>query len=313
MRENKKTILVITGPTASGKTNFAIECAKIFNGEIISADSMQIYKNLDIGTAKVTKEEQKAIKHHLIDILNPNEDYSVQEFADSAKKIIDDISKRKKLPIVVGGTGLYIRSVIYPFSFCSAPKNEEVRKKYEQILKENGKDYLYSLLKEKDLEASLKIHINDVKRVIRALEISETTGNNKTKLNKEDILDPAYNVIFVVLNLDRQILYKKINLRVDKMFKDGLIDEFDFCVKKYNLTNKNQSMQAIGYKELFNINELGFNNTIDLIKQHTRNYAKRQLTFFKGFKNLGKWFNIETEKELAINYIQLKLEEEKND
>ena len=311
MLQNKNTILIITGPTATGKTSFAIKCAKIFNGEIISADSMQIYKDLNIGTAKATKEEQNEVKHYLIDTVNPNEDYSVQEFTEKTRELITNITNKNKLPILVGGTGLYIRSLIYPFSFCSTPKNDKIRNKYNKILNEKGKEYLYNLLKEKDYESALNIHINDVKRIIRALEICEITNNKKSTLNKCDKQEPLYNVILIVLNLNRQVLYKKINLRVEKMFESGLINEFNCCVNKYSLTRNNQCMQAIGYKELFKLNEIGIDNTKELIKQHTRNYAKRQITFFKSFKDLAKWFNSETEQELAIEYIASKLKEEK--
>ena len=241
----KKTILIITGPTASGKTGLAIECAKRFNGEIISCDSMQIYKHLNIGTAKATEEEQSQVKHHLIDVVSPEEEFSVQEYVKLAKEHIDDIISRNKLPIIAGGTGLYIKSLIYPYSFCGAPKNEEIRKKYQNILQTNGKEFLYEILKQKDFDASKRIHINDTKRVIRALEIFDSTGIEKTKLNSKE-LKPLYNTVFVVLNPDdRDVLYTKIN----------------------------QSMQAIGYKELFDLEdnkttELG---TRELIKKNSRN------------------------------------------
>ena len=311
MDKNKKTILVITGPTASGKTSFAIKCAKLFDGEIISCDSMQIYKDLNVGTAKATDEEQREVKHHLIDVKKPNEEYSVEEFVKETKQIIDELTTNNKLPIIVGGTGLYVRSLIYPYSFCSAPKNEEIRNKYNNLLKENGKEYIYSLLQNKDEEASKRIHINDTKRVIRALEVCEITNESKTYLNQNDTQETIYNVILVVLNLNREELYNRINLRVDKMFEEGLVKEFEEVVKKYSLTSSDQSMQAIGYKELFSLNKNNLEETKELIKQHTRNYAKRQITFFKGFKNLTTWFDAIKEQEQAINYIKLKLDEVK--
>lgn len=301
----KKTILIITGPTASGKTGLAIECAKRFNGEIISCDSMQIYKHLNIGTAKATEEEQSQVKHHLIDVVSPEEEFSVQEYVKLAKEHIDDIIFRNKLPIIAGGTGLYIKSLIYPYSFCGAPKNEEIRKKYQNILQTNGKEFLYEILKQKDFDASKRIHINDTKRVIRALEIFDSTGIEKTKLNSKE-LKPLYNTVFVVLNPDdRDVLYSRINLRVDEMFDFGLLDEFANVKKKFALTKINQSMQAIGYKELFDLEdnkttELG---TRELIKKNSRNYAKRQITFMKGFKE-AKWFDPITQKDEIYAYIK---------
>lgn len=309
----KKTILVIAGPTATGKTKFAIECAKQFNGEIISCDSMQIYKDLNIGTAKATQDEQSQVKHHLIDIITPDEEFSVEEYVTKAKAIINNLCSENKLPIIVGGTGLYIKSLIYPYSFCSAPKDEKIRQKYSNLLELNGKEFIFNLLQQKDPEAARRIHLNDTKRVIRALEICDLTNNKKTDLNNNDNLETIYNVILVVLTAEREVLYNRINMRVDKMFDDGLIEEFNNCVKKYNLTLNNQSMQAIGYKELFNINNIGLEQTKELIKQHTRNYAKRQITFFKGFKELAKWFDISTEKIKALEFINLKLKGKTND
>ncbi len=305
----KKTILIITGPTASGKSDFAIECAKKFNGEIISADSMQIYRDLNIGTAKPSKEEQCGIKHYLIDVVDADEEFSVSDFVCLAKKAVEDISSRGKLPIIVGGTGLYIKSLIYPYSFCGAPKNEEIRNKYKKFLEENGKEQLFELLQKKDFSASQKIHINDTKRVIRALEIFEITNNTKTSLNKEENLESIYNPIFVVLNPDREILYERINKRVHKMFNAGLLVEFDDLFKKNKKLNKNnQSMQAIGYKELFKLKEeeLLKPDCIELIKKNTRNYAKRQVTFMKGFGD-AVWFDPLTQKKEIINYIKQKL------
>ena len=299
----KKTILVITGPTASGKTGLAIDCAKKFNGEIISCDSMQIYKHLDIGTAKATIEEQSEVKHHLIDVVDPTQDFSVQQFVSLAKIYIDDITSRNKLPVLVGGTGLYIKSLIYPYSFCGAPKNIQIREKYQEILKEKGKEFLYNLLKQKDIKACEKIHMNDTKRVIRALEIFDTTGTEKTKLNCEQ-LKPIYNVVFIVLNPDREVLYNRINLRVDIMFEQGLLKEFDTVKQKFNLTRQHQSMQAIGYKELVDLVEAKTDiyQTAELIKKNSRNYAKRQITFMKGFEE-AKWFDPLNQKEEILNTI----------
>ncbi len=299
-------VLIITGPTASGKTEFAIECAKKFNGEIISADSMQIYKDLNIGTAKPTKEELSQAKHHLIDFVDLDKEYSVQQFVDNALKLIEQIKAQGKLPIIVGGTGLYIKSLIFPYSFCESPKSQEIRDKYSALLKEKGKEYLYNLLLKKDKDACQRIHINDTKRVIRALEIYETTGKTKTQQNNEG-LSPRFEYILVALNMDRSILYKRIDERVDKMFENGLVQEIETLIKNKLVDKSSQCMQAIGYKEFFN-GDLALNEIKELIKKNSRNYAKRQLTFIRGMPNV-MWFDILKEKDKALDYIKLKLGE----
>ncbi len=307
----KNTILIITGPTATGKTKLAIECANLFNGEIISSDSMQIYKKLDIGTAKPDKEELSQAKHHMVDIVEPNEEFSVQEFVSLADKKIEELVKDQKLPIIVGGTGLYIKSLIYPYSFCSAPKDENIRNKYKLLLETNGKEYIYDLLKQKDPDAANKIHLNDTKRVIRALEICEITGNKKTDMNNEEV-EPRYNYILIALNLPREELYERINTRVDIMFKLGLLEEISALKNKGIINESCQSMQAIGYKEFFKYfnNELSVDEVKELICKNSRNYAKRQITFIKGLKN-AIWFNPLTEKDKIIQYIKEELD--KND
>ena len=305
MKQN--TILIITGPTATGKTELAIDIAKKYNGEIISADSMQIYKYLDIGTAKPTLEEQSKIKHHLIDFVAPNMEYSVQQFVAEADLIIKDLFKKGKLPIIVGGTGLYIKSLIYPYTFCSAPKDENVRNKYKEMLAKEGKEYIYNLLLDRDSEAASKIHCNDTKRVIRALEINELTGKKKSELNLEDN-NYKYNVIFVALDLPREQLYDRINKRVEKMFELGLLSEVKNVISS-NLANfDNQSMQAIGYKEFssFFSNEININELIELISKNSRNYAKRQITFIKGFKDV-KWFNPIEERNEIYKFVEERL------
>ncbi len=309
----KNTVLVITGPTASGKTEIGIKCANMFNGEIISADSMQIYKKLNIGTAKATEIEKKRAKHHMLDVIDPDKSYSVQEFVNETKQIIDNLFMQDKLPIIVGGTGLYIKSLLYPYSFCNVNKNDEVREKYNNILKTYGKEYLYNLLKTNDPKSCEKIHMNDTKRVIRALEIFEVSGQEKTKLNDIDFnngnfKDLNYNCIFIVLDIPREELYNRINLRVEKMFEAGLLDEVKTLLAENIVSEDCQSMQAIGYKEFFKYfkGEINLEELKELIAKDTRNYAKRQLTFFRGFKN-AKWFNPLTEKEEIFEYIKKEL------
>ncbi|NCB48630.1 MAG: tRNA (adenosine(37)-N6)-dimethylallyltransferase MiaA [Clostridia bacterium] len=303
-----KKILIITGPTASGKTDFSIICAKKFNGEIISADSMAIYKDLNIGTAKPTAQEQTQVKHHMIDIVEAKSEFSVQQFATLANKKIDEILKKGKLPILVGGTGLYIKSIIYPYSFCSTPKDEKIREYYNNILKEKGKEFLFNLLLEKDASLANKLHINDTKRVIRALEIREVNGENNENLNFcESEEKPSFDYTLVSLDFPREKLYERINFRVEKMFDKGLLDEVLSLIKEGKIERNCQSMQAIGYKELFKYfdKELSLNEAKELIKKNTRNYAKRQLTFIRGFKDVF-WFDPQNEIDKALNYIQEK-------
>ncbi len=297
-----RKILIITGPTASGKTNLALRCAKQLDGEIISADSMQVYRHLNIGTAKITKLEMQGIRHHLIDVVNPDQEFSVGQFVTLARDIIEDIFSRNKVPIIVGGTGLYIKSLIYPYTFASTPKNNDVRQKYKDLLEKNGQDYLYNLLKQKDSIASQKVHPNDTKRVIRALEIIELSGKTKSEQNLENIT-PAYDYLLVAIDLDRQVLYDRINKRVDNMFNSGLVSEVKKLIESKLVTFDCQSMQAIGYKEFkdyFN-GTIGLSQLKDLIKRHSRNYAKRQLTFIRGFDNVLWLKNIEEIEQTLIH------------
>lgn len=303
----KSKILIICGPTASGKTKLGIKCANLFNGEIISADSMQIYKKLDIGTAKPTADELSQAKHHLVDIIEPNAEFSVGEYSKLAKGKINEIISQNKLPIIVGGTGLYIKSIIYPFTFAGTPKNVEIREKYNKILKENGQEFLYNILKEKDPKATEKIHLNDTKRIIRALEITEISANTKTELNCEEN-EAEYDPIIIALDMPREQLYERVNLRVDNMIAEGVIQEMTTLLKNNEISNTSQSMQAIGYKEFFPYinNETTLDEAVELVKKNTRNYAKRQLTFFRAFKD-AKWFNPLEDEEKIYNYIKERL------
>lgn len=308
----KPKILIICGPTASGKTKLGISCAKMFNGEIISSDSMQIYKKLDIGTAKPTKQEMQEAKHHMVDIVAPDAEFSVGEYSKLAKEAINNLIAENKLPIIVGGTGLYIKSIIYPYSFAKTPKNQEIRDKYLKILEEEGKEALFDILKEKDSDAAERIHLNDTKRIIRALEIAEATQNTKTNLNCEDIEEGMdYEPIIIALDMPREELYERVNIRVDKMIEEGVLNEIKTLLDNNEISSTCQSMQAIGYKEFFPYlnNEITLNESIELVKKNTRNYAKRQLTFFRAFKD-AKWFNPLTEEESIYTYIKERLEYE---
>ncbi|HEY8419324.1 MAG TPA: tRNA (adenosine(37)-N6)-dimethylallyltransferase MiaA [Clostridia bacterium] len=284
-------MIVIGGPTAVGKSAFGLELAQRINGEIVSADSMQIYRGMDIGTAKPSLEERQIVRHHMIDILDVNDEYSAEQYKDDADIIIQDITNRNKTPIILGGTGFYIRALLYEHNFGFAPKNQEIRDKYKKILELYGKDYLHGLLKEKDYESSLKIHPNDTKKVIRALEIYEVSGQKKSAIAQKE-QKKRYDFKMYVLYCDRTELYDRINKRVDEMINKGLIDEVKSLIENGADINS-QAMQGIGYKETvaYLNNQISKEELIELIKQHTRNYAKRQLTYFKGIKD-AIWIDI---------------------
>lgn len=303
----KQNLVIIAGPTASGKTALGIKIAKLFNGEIISADSMQIYKQLNINTAKATKEEQEQVPHHLIDIVNPDEEFSVTDFVDNATSAINDISSRGKLPIVVGGTGMYIKSLLYPYSFGNSHKDECVREKYQKYLDENGIDALHKLLQQVDPISANEIHKNNTKRVIRALEIYDLTGVPKSE-QKDEIVESKYNAIVIVLDLPRADLYSRINKRVDLMVEKGGIEEAKFVYYDLNLEPNAQCLQAIGYKEFLPYlqGKKTLHETKDDLAKATRHYAKRQLTYFRNFKE-AIWLNPLTQKKEIISYIKDKL------
>lgn len=295
-------IPVIGGPTGVGKTSISIKLAKQINGEIISADSMQIYKCMDIGTAKVTEAEAEGIKHHLIDIRETNEEYSVAEFSQDAREIIKDIISRGKHPIIVGGTGLYLNSLIYGINF-EENIDLEFRNKLEKEVKENPEklEELYNKLKEIDIETAEKISSIDSRRIIRALEIFETTGKTKSFVEKEnrEKLDELEFQLFV-LNMDRDELYHRINIRVDKMFEEGLLEEVKSLEGKFSKT----SAQAIGYKEVVSYlqNEIDYKEMVEIIKQRSRNYAKRQFTWFR--KNNAIWLDATDQDESLKTIIE---------
>ena len=278
----KQKVIVICGPTASGKTALSIELAKKINGEIVSCDSMQIYKEMDIGTAKPTLEEMQGIKHYMIGIISPNERYSVADYKKDAKMAIREILNKGKVPIVVGGTGLYIDSLIYEIEYQNIEFDKEYREYLEKEVKEKGLEELYNEAKEIDPEAIEKISKNDKKRILRILEIYHATGENKTEQEKKSRLkEVEYDYKVYALNMDREKLYDRINKRVDKMIEEGLIQEVEKIYKKYN--DFPTAMQGLGYKEVVEYLEgkLTKEEMIEKIKQETRRYAKRQLTWFR--------------------------------
>lgn len=288
--------IYIAGPTASGKSELAIRLAERFDSVIISVDSMQIYRGLDIGTAKVSRQIRDKFEHKLIDIVDCDAEFSVAQFAKMAKSEISSAMSRGKLPIIVGGTGLYFESLLYPMSFGNTLKNEELRNRLLEEYERDGAQKLHAKLLDLDPETANRLHPNDVKRVIRALEIIMTTG--KTLSENGDRSGETPNVVMVALNTDRKKLYERINARVDEMFENGLIDEV-YSVGRFDC----QSMQAIGYKEFAGhtpkiidgkcvLQSDEIEQIKSLIKQHTRNYAKRQITWFKKYDFI-KWFDSE--------------------
>ena len=284
----KKKILVIGGPTAVGKTELSIDLAKRLNGEIISADSMQIYKYMDIGSAKVSKGEMNGVVHHLIDVVDPSINFSVVDYKEQGEKAIKEIISRGKLPIIVGGTGLYINSLTCNMNFTKAEKDEEYRKELDKLANEHGNNYIHEMLKEIDPISYNEIHANNRKRVIRALEVYKLTGNPFSSYNAgEDFYKSEYDVHYYVLTMDREKLYERINLRVDIMMEKGLLEE---CIKlkEMGYTSSMQSMQGIGYKEILYYLEgnVKLQEAINMIKQGSRNYAKRQLTWFRRDKRV---------------------------
>ena len=299
----KQKVIVICGPTASGKTALSIELAKKINGEIVSADSMQIYKEMDIGSAKPTKEEMQGIKHYLIDFVNPDKRYSVANYKKDAKEKIKEILNKNKIPIIVGGTGLYIDSLIYEIDYSLVNLDEEYRKKLEKIAKEEGLEKLYNKACEIDKVAMEKISPNDQKRIIRVLEIYHDTGKTKTQQEIESRKkEVEYDYHVFAITMDREVLYQRINKRVDIMIEKGLIKEVEHMLNKYK--EFPTAMQGLGYKETkeYLENKITKEEMIEKIKMETRRYAKRQLTWFKKNKDTI-WLDGQNDIQNNINII----------
>ena len=283
MKQDKIPLIICAGPTASGKTALSVELALRLNGEIVSADSMQIYKYMDIGTAKPSLEERRGVPHHLMDFVEPTEDYSLADYAAAAHEAIKDIYSRSKLPIMVGGTGLYIDTVADNIKLESPGENEELRQKLSKLAAEKGNGFVHSMLKEIDPESYEKLHENDLKRVIRAIEIFELTGKtigeyNRLSRNAETI----YDCKRFMIEWDRDVLYARINRRVDEMLEAGLVDETEKLLKM-GLKPENTAMQAIGYKEIaeFLSGLCSLEEAVENVKRESRRYAKRQISWFK--------------------------------
>lgn len=289
---NKKPLIILTGPTAVGKTNLSIKLAKLVGGEIISADSMQVYKGMDIGSAKITNEEMEDIPHHLIDILEPWDEFNVVVFQQKCKEAIAGIYERGHIPILTGGTGFYIQAVLKDIDFTENDDNSEYRHHLETLGAEKGVEYLHQMLQEIDPKAAEAIHANNMKRVIRALEFYHFTGKKISEHNEQEAeKEPAYNFCYFVLNDDRAKLYNRIEQRVDIMLKNGLEDEVYHLLEK-GCSRDMVSMQGLGYKEMIDYLEgkITLDEAVYIIKRDTRHFAKRQLTWFKREKDVI-WLN----------------------
>lgn len=288
----KQPLIILSGPTAVGKTKLSIELAKTIDGEIISADSMQVYKQMNIGSAKIMPEEMAGVPHFLVDVLEPNEPFNVVIFQQMAKAAMKEIYGRGKIPIIVGGTGFYIQAILNDIDFDENPQSNEIREKYERLMQEKGSDFLHQELANVDPQAATEIHANNSKRVIRALEFFEQTGNKISEHNHEQREKTSpYNYVYFVLNDKRENLYDKIDKRVDAMIDDGLIAEVT-KLQEQGYTKDMVSMQGLGYKEMleflggaYSAEEAGYK-----IKRDTRHFAKRQITWFKRERDVT-WVN----------------------
>lgn len=308
----KIPLIILTGPTAVGKTNLSIQLAKKMNMDIISADSMQIYKYMDIGSAKVTEDEMDGVKHYLIDEVTPDYSFSVSEFQQRANDYINKIVKSDKLPLVTGGTGLYLNSIIYNMDFAKSDADNKLRDQLGLELEENGIDYMHEKLRKLDEDAAARIHKNNTKRVIRAIEVC-MSGKKMSDFSNDLKLNEKYNPIIIVLNRDREHLYKRIDKRVDIMINQGLENEVKHLLDM-GYTKDLVSMQGIGYKEIIKYldGEYTYDEAIEIIKRDSRRYAKRQLTWFRRYEN-AKWFDLDNysdEKILlddVISYIEKKV------
>lgn len=305
--EKPPYLLVIVGPTAVGKTALSIELAKAFTGEVISGDSMQVYRGMNVGTAKIVPEEQEGVPHHLLDILEPEEDFSVSRFQELAQGKIEEISQRGHLPMLVGGTGLYVQSVTHNFSFADSPNPEledERAAYWEAFLEEHGQAALYRELELKDAQFAKTLHPNNVRRVLRALVVLEVTGKSMQEYQQDWDNQSPYRLVMIGLTMPREQLYARINMRVDLMLEQGLLEEVRELLNQ-GVSPKATAMQAIGYKELVAHlhGEYSYERAIELLKRNTRRFAKRQLTWFRRMEEL-KWFDVtqfhSTEEQVGV-------------
>lgn len=308
----KKPLIILTGPTAVGKTDLSIDLAKAIGGEIISADSMQVYQNMDIGSAKITKKEMDGVPHYLIDEISPFEEFHVVKFQEMAKRALDEIYGRGKIPILAGGTGFYIQALLYDIDFTENEREETLRKELYEEAKQYGAEYLHGKLKEVDPEAAEKIHPNNMKRVIRGIEFHRLTGKKISQHNEEESRkESPFHYLYFVLNTDRSILYDRINQRVDRMIEAGLLEE----VRKLKGMGCNAdmvSMKGLGYKEILSYleGETTLEEAVEILKRDTRHFAKRQLTWFQRERDVSWIFlpDFQNEKEKVLSHLLKEIE-----
>ena len=301
--KKSNNVLAIIGPTATGKSDLAIELALELDSEIISADSRLVYKNFNIGTAKPTESELKKVKHHCVDIASPTDDFSVSDFKTCANFALENLFNLGKIPIVAGGTGFYVKSLLGGIDIPKVPPETEFREKMRKLAAEKGNEYLYNLLLRKDKVSAQKLHPNDVFRVIRALEVIDVLGIPMSEAQKKN--EPDFNVVYIFLDAkDRQFLYNRINMRVDFMINAGLVDEVKNLIAKYGKTIS--LLKTLGYKEVSSYldNEISYDDMIELIKKNTRNFAKRQLTWFRAVENTNKFYIDELDKKEILGKVK---------
>ena len=307
-------LVIITGPTAVGKTALSVKLAKQLNGEIISADSMQVYRYMDIGSAKVTREEMDGVPHHLIDVLDPKEEFNVVTFQRMAKKALSGIYERGHLPIIAGGTGFYIQALLYDIDFTETQEDNSFRQKLEQQAEKEGPEALHRMLSQVDPESAAVIHANNVKRVIRALEFYEQTGTKISEHNeKERQKQSPYHFFYYVLTTDRPVLYERIDKRVDLMMDQGLVEEVR-RLKEMGCSRELTSMQGLGYKEILAYldGDICLEEAVYILKRDTRHFAKRQLTWFKRERDV-RWLNLpefQNDREMVLAHIIKEIQSE---
>lgn len=311
----KKPLIILTGPTAVGKTALSIQLAGHINGEIISADSMQVYKKMDIGTAKIMPDEMQGIRHHLIDVLDPSEDFNVFRFKEMANVAMDEIYAAGHIPIIAGGTGFYIQSVLYDIDFTDTDTDDDFRAKMYDIASRQGEMYVHSLLNEVDPESAQAIHPNNLKRVIRALEYFHQTGQKISEHNKEQsVKESPYNYIYFVLNDDRKRIYERIDRRVDLMIENGLLDEVR-SLMDMGYDKSLVSMKGLGYKEIIDYYNgvTTLDEAVYILKRDTRHFAKRQLTWFGREKDVT-WVNLDSfngDRTAALSFMMNEIKKHK--
>lgn len=299
---NKKPLIIIAGPTASGKSDAAVELSLRMNGSVISADSMQVYRGMDIGSAKITREEMRGVPHYLIDCADPDENWNVVRFQKEAREAAETIFSQGRIPILCGGTGFYIQALLYDIDFTQMDENTPLRRKLADLAREQGPETLHALLMQTDPDSAAQIHPNNVKRVIRAIEFAHESGHSISAHNMEQHgRKSAYRSVYFVLTMDRAKLYERINLRVDRMMERGLFDEVK-RLRDAGIKRESTAMQGIGYKQIYGCleGEYDLDEAVRLIKRDTRRFAKRQLTWFRREKDVI-WVDIdrfETKEEL---------------